>query len=120
MLESYKMKITPVLLAGGFGTRLWPLSRKSYPKQFSSLLGDKSLFQSSALRLTSSKIIHFMPHLTVTNFDFRFIVGVRIDMNLSIRIRGISTGIRIRISITISICIRISIRFDISIRIRIR
>ena len=31
--------ITPVLLCGGSGTRLWPLSRKSYPKQFSALMG---------------------------------------------------------------------------------
>ena len=47
-------QIYPVLLAGGSGTRLWPLSRKSYPKQFSNIIGDKTLFQSSALRLTSS------------------------------------------------------------------
>ena len=37
--------ITPVLLAGGFGTRLWPVSRKTYPKQFSNLFGKKTLFQ---------------------------------------------------------------------------
>ena len=41
-------KVYPVLLAGGSGTRLWPLSRKSYPKQFSKLIGEKTLFQSSA------------------------------------------------------------------------
>ena len=35
-------RITPILLAGGSGTRLWPLSRKSYPKQFSTLLGDET------------------------------------------------------------------------------
>jgi mannose-1-phosphate guanylyltransferase/mannose-6-phosphate isomerase len=67
-------KIVPVLLAGGSGKRLWPLSRKSYPKQFSNLIGDASLFQQSAMRLTSSNIIHFSPHITVTNSDFRFIV----------------------------------------------
>ena len=44
-------KITPIILAGGTGTRLWPLSRKSYPKQFSNLLGSKTLFQQCALRL---------------------------------------------------------------------
>ena len=44
-------KVCPVLLAGGFGKRLWHLSCKSYPKQFSKLIGDKSLFQSSASRL---------------------------------------------------------------------
>lgn len=67
--------ITPVLLSGGAGTRLWPLSRKSFPKQFSNLIGDKTLFQQSALRLTSSAIAQFGPHITMTNVDFRFIVG---------------------------------------------
>lgn len=67
--------ITPVLLAGGHGTRLWPVSRKSYPKQFSNLIGERSLFQESALRLTSSDIVKFAPHVTMTNSDFRFVVG---------------------------------------------
>ena len=71
--------IRPVLLAGGSGTRLWPLSRKSYPKQFSNLIGDKTLFQRSALRLTSSDIIEFSPHITLTNSDFRFIVGEQLQ-----------------------------------------
>jgi hypothetical protein len=44
--------ITPVLLCGGSGTRLWPLSRKSYPKQFADVVGDESLFQASARRFT--------------------------------------------------------------------
>jgi mannose-1-phosphate guanylyltransferase/mannose-6-phosphate isomerase len=67
--------IYPVLLAGGSGTRLWPLSRKSYPKQFSKLIGDKTLFQSSAQRLTSSSTLDFASHITLTNSDFRFIIG---------------------------------------------
>lgn len=44
--------ITPVLLCGGSGTRLWPLSRKSYPKQFAALIGEETLFQASAARLS--------------------------------------------------------------------
>ena len=67
-------KIYPVLLAGGSGTRLWPLSRKSYPKQFSNLIGDKTLFQSSAQRLISREMLEFAPHITITNSDYRFIV----------------------------------------------
>lgn len=72
-------EVIPVLLAGGSGTRLWPLSRKSYPKQFSNLVGDQSLFQQSALRLTSSDKIKFAPPLTMTNSDFRFIVGEQLQ-----------------------------------------
>ena len=67
-------RITPVLLAGGSGTRLWPLSRKSYPKQFSTLLGHETLFQSSAKRLISSQAVQFDAPVTMTNSDFRFIV----------------------------------------------
>lgn len=68
-------EIVPVILAGGSGTRLWPLSRKSYPKQFSQIIGDKSLFQETALRLTSSDKIKFKPHITLTNSDFRFLIS---------------------------------------------
>lgn len=64
------MSITPVLLCGGSGSRLWPLSRKSYPKQFVPLLGDDTLFQASARRLAS-----FENPLIVTGSDFRFIVA---------------------------------------------
>ncbi len=63
--------ITPVILCGGSGTRLWPLSRKSYPKQFSKLIGDRSLFQMSALRVSGKG---YAPPLVLTNADFRFIV----------------------------------------------
>ncbi|MCL7406663.1 mannose-1-phosphate guanylyltransferase/mannose-6-phosphate isomerase [Marivivens sp.] len=63
--------ITPIILCGGSGTRLWPLSRKSYPKQFVPLVGDKTLFQGSALRMTGSD---FAAPVVITNSDFRFIV----------------------------------------------
>ncbi|WP_418595900.1 mannose-1-phosphate guanylyltransferase/mannose-6-phosphate isomerase [Ponticoccus sp. (in: a-proteobacteria)] len=63
--------ITPILLCGGSGTRLWPLSRKSYPKQFVPLVGDRTLFQASAERLSGSA---FDRPLVLTNNDFRFIV----------------------------------------------
>ncbi|MEJ6477496.1 MAG: mannose-1-phosphate guanylyltransferase/mannose-6-phosphate isomerase [Octadecabacter sp.] len=63
--------ITPVLLCGGAGTRLWPLSRKSYPKQFVPLIGDESLFQASANRLIGKG---FADPVVITASDFRFIV----------------------------------------------
>lgn len=68
-------KITPVLLCGGSGTRLWPLSRKCYPKQFVPLIGEETLFQATARRFSGgSAHIAFDRPVTLTNADFRFIV----------------------------------------------
>ena len=64
-------KITPIILCGGSGTRLWPLSRKSYPKQFASIFGDMTLFQTCAKRLSGPQ---FNSPVVVTNSDFRFII----------------------------------------------
>ena len=71
--------IYPVLLAGGSGTRLWPLSRKFFPKQFSKLMGESTLFQSSAQRLISSRTLEFAPHITLTSSAFRFIIGEQLQ-----------------------------------------
>ena len=68
--------IHPVLLCGGSGTRLWPLSRKSFPKQFSTLTGDESLFQASARRFVAPG---FTTPLVVSGSDFRFIVKEQLD-----------------------------------------
>ena len=61
--------VHPILLAGGSGTRLWPLSRKSYPKQFAKLMGEESLFQASAQRLSGEG---FAAPMVLTGSDFRF------------------------------------------------
>ena len=66
------MSVTPVLLCGGAGTRLWPLSRRSYPKQFAPLVGTESLFQSAVRRTLGDG---FEPPVVVTAEDFRFIVA---------------------------------------------
>ena len=66
-----KQKIHPVLLCGGSGSRLWPLSRRSYPKQFVKLVGEESLFQASARRLSGEG---FAAPVVVTGEDYRFIV----------------------------------------------
>ena len=68
--------ISPVLLCGGSGTRLWPLSRKSYPKQFAQFLGEESLFQSTLRRLSGPD---FVRPLVLTHEDFRFIAGDQMD-----------------------------------------
>jgi mannose-1-phosphate guanylyltransferase/mannose-6-phosphate isomerase len=65
-------KIVPVLLCGGSGTRLWPLSRRAYPKQFTALMGPESLFQASVRRLTGPE---FAPPVVITGADYRFIAS---------------------------------------------
>lgn len=59
-----------ILLAGGSGTRLWPLSRKNYPKQFLKLKGEKSLLQDTALRLL--KVFPLEDIMVLTNSEYKF------------------------------------------------
>ena len=66
-------KIVPVIMAGGRGTRLWPLSRAAAPKQFLQILSDRSLFQQTLERVHDAS--QFEPAIIVTNSDFRFIVA---------------------------------------------
>ncbi|MGO4910227.1 mannose-1-phosphate guanylyltransferase/mannose-6-phosphate isomerase [Pseudorhodobacter sp. W20_MBD10_FR17] len=67
--------IIPVILCGGSGTRLWPLSRRSYPKQFSRLVGKETLFQASVKRLNGTLDgLNFAAPMVLTGSDFRFIV----------------------------------------------
>jgi len=64
-------RMTPVILCGGSGTRLWPLSRKSLPKQFVPLIGDKSL-----LRLTVERLAKVNPAMVCVAADeHRFLVA---------------------------------------------
>jgi mannose-1-phosphate guanylyltransferase / mannose-6-phosphate isomerase len=64
--------IHPVILCGGSGTRLWPLSRSTYPKQFSRLVGESNLFQSTVLRCCGDP---FAPPVVITGESLRFIVA---------------------------------------------
>ena len=63
--------IYPVLLCGGSGTRLWPLSRQCLPKQFVKLVGEESLFQASVRRFSGAG---FQQPVVVTSDSFRFVV----------------------------------------------
>ena len=64
-----------MILCGGGGTRLWPLSRSQFPKQFVSFGGGPTLLQETALRLRGQAPgIRFLPPVIVTGSDFRFIV----------------------------------------------
>ena len=65
-------EVKPVILCGGVGTRLWPLSRKSLPKQFAPLLGQKSLFSEALERITQ---VGFSAPMVVTSQDHKFIAG---------------------------------------------
>lgn len=64
-------QIRPILLCGGSGTRLWPLSRQEYPKQFASIEGKISLLQQAALRLSGEG---FLSPVALTASEFRFLV----------------------------------------------
>ncbi len=72
-----KIDVTPVILCGGSGTRLWPLSRVGFPKQFLSLTGNESLFQQAAQRLVSmgADDIQVAKPLIVTGEEHRFLVS---------------------------------------------
>jgi hypothetical protein len=63
-------KVVPVILAGGSGTRLWPVSRDALPKQFLPLVGERSTYQDTLLRVADANL--FAPPIVITGADFRF------------------------------------------------
>jgi len=67
------MQIIPVILSGGSGTRLWPLSRKQYPKQYLPLAGDNTMLQETILRLGG--LNNLVDPIIVCNADHRFLVA---------------------------------------------
>ena len=62
--------VIPVVLSGGVGSRLWPLSRQSFPKQFTNLIDEISLFQAAVKRAT---FVSEFPPVVVTSSDHRFL-----------------------------------------------
>lgn len=64
--------LQPIIIAGGSGTRLWPLSRKSYPKQFLPLVGERSMLQKTIERLDN---LNCLPPIIVCNEEHRFIAA---------------------------------------------
>ena len=67
------MKVIPVILSGGSGTRLWPLSRKDHPKQYLSLMGKSTMLQETILRLEG--LDNLANPIIICNNDHRFIVS---------------------------------------------
>lgn len=72
------MNLQPVILCGGAGTRLWPLSREQYPKQLLALAGDDTLLQATARRVDKSLSLanrKVLAPIVVANEDYRFITA---------------------------------------------
>lgn len=68
--------IVPVILSGGSGTRLWPLSRESYPKQFLPLVGERSMLQATWLRVAA---LAAQPPIVVANEEHRFVAAEQLQ-----------------------------------------
>jgi mannose-1-phosphate guanylyltransferase/mannose-6-phosphate isomerase len=71
------MNITPIILCGGNGSRLWPISRKSFPKQFNKIFNNKSLFQDAILRFKNLK--KFNKPIIICNEEHRFLVETQLS-----------------------------------------
>ena len=71
------LRLHPVILSGGTGSRLWPLSRANHPKQFLDFADGRSLLQATALRFADRSRFH--PPLVIANNDHRFTVGEQLQ-----------------------------------------
>ena len=80
MDSSQIMLIQPVVLSGGSGTRLWPLSREKYPKQLLSFVGQDTLLQATLRRLEGIADVQMAPDLVVCNDEYRFVVAEQLRL----------------------------------------
>ncbi len=74
------MKIQPVVLSGGSGTRLWPLSREKYPKQLLALVGDDSLLQATVRRVEGLDSDTLAAPMVVCNEEYRFVIAEQLRL----------------------------------------
>ena len=74
------MLIQPVVLSGGSGTRLWPLSREKYPKQLLPLIGDDSLLQATVRRIHGLADVELAPPMVVCNEEYRFVIAEQLRL----------------------------------------
>ena len=74
------MLIQPVVLSGGSGTRLWPLSREKYPKQLLPLIGDDSLLQATVRRVQGIAGVTLAAPLVVSNEEYRFVIAEQLRL----------------------------------------
>ena len=92
------MKIRPVILCGGSGTRLWPLSRKSLPKQFAPIVEGKSLLQITLERICGDYSKKFFSKLNIELHDKPLCVGSEIHLH---QIKEIASLSRIEIELIV-------------------
>jgi mannose-1-phosphate guanylyltransferase/mannose-6-phosphate isomerase len=72
--------LQPVVLSGGSGTRLWPLSREKYPKQLLSLVGDDSLLQATVRRVLGVQNAELAQPMVVCNEEYRFVIAEQLRL----------------------------------------
>jgi len=72
--------VQPVVLSGGSGTRLWPLSREKYPKQLLSLIGEDSLLQATVRRVTGTPGVTLTTPMVVCNEEYRFVIAEQLRL----------------------------------------
>lgn len=78
--------MTPIILCGGSGSRLWPLSRTQYPKQFLKIVGQQSMLQETCLRLPKTKGMSSLVYV-ISNHEHRFLVAEQLrEINCSYRL----------------------------------
>ena len=82
MLNIDQKRVVPIILAGGKGKRLWPISRKLNPKQFLKVFSQRSIFQETLLRLNSFK---FCSPIIICGEEHRFEVVEQLD---EIKVKG--------------------------------
>ena len=74
---SLSRHLVPLIICGGAGTRLWPASRKAAPKQFITLMGERSSFQDTVVRVTDPDL--FADPVIITNEEYRHIAADQLD-----------------------------------------
>jgi mannose-1-phosphate guanylyltransferase / mannose-6-phosphate isomerase len=74
------MLIQPIVLSGGSGTRLWPLSREKYPKQLLPLIGEDSLLQATVRRVQGIPDVELAAPLVVSNEEYRFVLAEQLRL----------------------------------------
>lgn len=91
-------KVTPVIMCGGSGTRLWPVSRKNYPKQFAKFFGERSLLEETCCRISTNKfnrpiLVHSIEHKYIIESQLKS-AGIFNSINIAeINPKGTSVAI---------------------------